>query len=78
MRPEDARSGIYVRVGEHHRIAGRRGMVGKVVARYGGEQYVALDVRFPGGEQRLFSPYDLVEESPAAEASWWRSLIRSA
>jgi hypothetical protein len=78
MRVEDARSGIHVRVGDQHRIARRRGMVGKVVGRYGGDVYVALDVRFPNGEQRLFSPTDLIEEAPAAEPSWWRTLIRSA
>jgi hypothetical protein len=77
MKIEDAHSGMYVRVEDHHRIAGRRGMVGRVVARYGGDQYVALDVRFPNGEQRLFRPSDLTEAAPA-ETSWWRSLIRSA
>jgi hypothetical protein len=30
--------GTKVRVGEHHRIAERRGMVGRVVGTYGGEE----------------------------------------
>ena len=78
MRTEDARYGMHVRVGDDHRIARRRGMVGQVVGRYGGEEYVAIDVLFPDGEQRLFRPADLIAESPATEHSWWRSLIRSA
>ena len=53
-----------VRVREHHRIAERRGMVGRIVGRYGGEEYVALDVRFPDGQQLLFRPGDLEETSP--------------
>jgi hypothetical protein len=53
--------GTKVRVRQEHRILERRGMVGKVVGRYGGEEYVALDVRFPDGMQRLFWPSDLEE-----------------
>ena len=52
-----------VRVREHHRIVERRGMVGRIVGRYGGEEYVALDVRFPDGRQLLFWPGDLDEVS---------------
>ena len=61
MSPQEVRIGMQVRVGEHHRIEERRGMVGKVVGRYGGEDYVAVDVVFPDGEPRLFAPRDLQE-----------------
>jgi hypothetical protein len=53
-----------VRITQHHRIAERRGLVGKVVARYGGEEYVAVDVRLADGQMRLFWPRDLEEISP--------------
>jgi hypothetical protein len=56
--------GMKVRVRRDHRIPGRRGMVGKVVGRYGGEEYVAVDVRFPNGHHRMFWPSDLEEISP--------------
>jgi hypothetical protein len=56
---EQARPGMRVRVTQHHRIAERRGLVGKVVARYGGEDYIAVDVRLSDGQMRLFWPRDL-------------------
>jgi hypothetical protein len=43
-----------VKVQEHHRIEERRGLVGKVVGCYGGEEYVVVNVRFPDGKDRLF------------------------
>ena len=61
MRAEEALVGTKVRVRQEHRILERRGMVGKVVGRYGGEEYVAVDVRFPDGHHRLFWPSDLQE-----------------
>jgi hypothetical protein len=48
---------------EHHRVEERRGLVGKVVVRYGGEDYVAVDVRLADGQYRLFWPRDLEEIS---------------
>ena len=72
MTPEHARPGTRVRVMEHHRIEERRGLVGTIVARYGGEDYVAVDVRLVGGQYRLFWPSDLEEISPKA---WWRFLL---
>ena len=51
--------GTKVRVSEHHRIAARRGMVGRIVGRYGGEEYAAIDVLLSDGEYRLFWPCDL-------------------
>ena len=73
MTPEQARRGATVRVTEHHRVQERRGLVGKVVARYGGEDYIAVDVRLSDGQMRLFWPRDLEEiSSPRA---WWRLLL---
>ena len=66
MTPEQASPGTRVRVMEHHRVAERRGRVGKVVAHYGGEQYIAVDVRLADGQYRLFWPRDLEEISPPA------------
>jgi hypothetical protein len=64
---------MQVSVTDHHRIVERRGLVGKVVGRYGGEEHVVVDVRFPDGRQRLFWPEDLGEiPSPRP---WWRSLL---
>jgi hypothetical protein len=73
MTPEHARPGMRVRVTEHHRIAERRGLVGKVVARYGGEDYIAVDVRLADGQMRLFWPKDLEEIS--APRTWWRFVL---
>jgi hypothetical protein len=70
MTPEQARRGTQVRVMEHHRVEGRRGLVGTVVGRYGGEEYVAVDVRLADGQCRLFGPRDLEEISPPK--AWWR------
>jgi hypothetical protein len=72
MKSEEVRIGVTVRVCEHHRIAERRGMVGRIVERYGGEEYMAVDVRFSDGQQRLFWPEDLEEIS--LSRTWWRSL----
>jgi hypothetical protein len=74
MTPEQARRGMRVRVMEHHRVQERRGLMGKVVARYGGEEYVAVDVRLADGQYRLFWPRDLEEISSPPKA-WWRSLL---
>jgi hypothetical protein len=73
MRPEEARVGMKVRVCEHHRISEWRGMVGRIVSCYGGEEYVAVDVRFPDRQYRLFWPEDLEEIS--SSQPWWRSLL---
>ncbi len=73
MRPEEASIGTAVRVSDHHKIVERRGMVGRIVDRYGGEQYMAVDVRFSDRQQRLFWPEDLNEISSVRP--WWRSLL---
>ena len=73
MKQQDVRVGMQVRVSENHRIVERRGLLGKVVGRYGGEQYVAVDVRFADRHYRLFWPEDLEEIS--SPQPWWRSLL---
>jgi hypothetical protein len=73
MKPQDVRVGMQVRVSDHHRIVERRGLLGKVVGRYGGEVHVAVDVRFPDRHYRLFWPEDLEEIS--SPQPWWRSLL---
>jgi hypothetical protein len=74
MTPEQVCTGTRVRVTEHHRVEQRRGLMGTVVARYGGEEYVAVDVRLADGECRLFWPRDLEEVSPPK--AWWRFLLQ--
>jgi hypothetical protein len=73
MKLQDARVGRRVKVADHHRIEQRRGLVGKVVGRYGGEECVVVDVRFPDGRQRLFQPKDL--EEITSQRHWWRALL---
>ena len=73
MTPEQARRGTWVRVMDNHRVEERRGLMGKVVARYGGEDYIAVDVRLTDGQYKLFWPRDL-EEIPSPKV-WWRLLL---
>ena len=81
MRAQEARVGIRVAVSIIHRIEERRGMVGTVVGCFGGEEYRAVDVRFPDGSQRLFWPQDLEEprreEAASPRPRWWRLLLRN-
>jgi hypothetical protein len=72
MKPEQVHTGTTVRVHERHRIAERRGMVGRIADPYGRDGYMAVDVRFSGGPRRLFWPEDLEEIS--SPRPWWRSL----
>jgi len=76
MKPESVFIGTTVMVRERHRIAERRGKVGRIVHHYGGDGYMAVDVRFPGGQRRLFWPEDLEEIS--SPRPWWRSLLGKA
>jgi hypothetical protein len=55
---------------EHHRVEERRGLMGRVVARYGGEDYIAVEVRLADGECRLFWPRDLEEISSSPQEAW--------
>jgi hypothetical protein len=74
VRTEEASFvGTKVRVRQEHRILERRGMIGKVVGRYGGEEYVAVDVRLSDGQRRLFWPSDL--EEIASPSPLWGALF---
>ena len=75
MIREPVTLGTRVRVLEHHRIAERRGAIGRVVGRYGGDGCMAVDVRFPDGQEWLFRPGDLEEVAPTSPP-WWRLLTR--
>jgi hypothetical protein len=67
MEPERITIGTTVRVREHHRIAERRGMVGRVVDRYGGDGDMIVDVCFSDRLRWLLWPEDLEEiSSPQA------------
>jgi hypothetical protein len=73
MSPEQVRPGMRVRVMYYRRVEQRRDLVGTVVARYGAEDYMAVDVCLDGGQYRLFWSSDLEEiSSPKA---WWRFLL---
>lgn len=63
MESEQARPGRHVRVIEELRVAERRGLVGRIVARYGREDCVAVEVRLADGRYGLFWPRDLEEIS---------------
>ena len=76
IKPEKVHIGMTVRVREQFRIAERRGMVGRIVDHYGGEGYMAVDVRFSGGQRRLFWPEVL--EVISSPRPLWRSLLGRA
>jgi hypothetical protein len=73
MTSEQARPGTRVRIMDHHRVEARRGLMGTIVAVYGGEEYVAVDVRLADGVCRLFWPRDLEEVS--SPKAWWCFLL---
>jgi hypothetical protein len=78
MRTGEAQHvGMKVRVRESHRIPDQRGMVGRVMGSFGGTHHMAVDVRFPDGQRRLFWPGDL-EEIFSSPQPWWRSLLGGA
>jgi hypothetical protein len=66
MKPERIQVGTTVRVGEHYRIADRRGMVGRIADHYGGDGYMIVDVRLSDRLRWLFWPEDLEEISTPA------------
>ena len=76
MKSEEVYIGTSVRARERHRIAERRGMVDRIADHYGGDGYMAVDVRFSGEHRRLFWPEDLEEIS--SSRPWWRSLLGRA
>jgi len=73
MSAEQVHPGMRVRVIEHHMVHERRDLLeGTVVARYGAEDYMVVDVRLDGGQYKLFWPSDLEEIfSPKP----WRRLL---
>ena len=73
MKPESISIGKSVGVREHHRIAERRGMVGRVVDHYGADGYMVVDVLFSDGLRWLLWPEDLEEIS--SPRPWWHSLL---
>jgi hypothetical protein len=75
MNPEQAQVGMKVKVRERQTLSEGRSTVGRVVGCYGGVEYMAVDVRFPDGHHRLFSPEDL-EVEISSTRSWWRFLLR--
>jgi hypothetical protein len=74
MKPERIQVGTTVRVGEHYRIADRRGMVGRIADHYGEDGYMVVDVRLSDRLRWLFWPEDLEEISPPRP--WWHSLVQ--
>jgi hypothetical protein len=74
MKLEEVRAGMPVKVRDDHRIEVRRGLLGKVVSIYGGEEFTAVEVLFSDGQRRLFWPTDL-EEVSSSQPSWRRSLL---
>jgi hypothetical protein len=72
MEPERITMDTMVRVREHHRIAERRGMVGRIVEHYGGDGDVVVEVLFSDRLRWLLWPKDLEEEisSPPAMAAF--------
>ncbi|HSK85407.1 MAG TPA: hypothetical protein VK902_18710 [Rubrobacter sp.] len=74
MSAEQVRPGMRVRVMYYHVVERRRDLlVGTVVARYGAEDYMAVDVCLDGGQYRLFWPRDLEEISSSPKP--WRRLL---
>ena len=63
MEPERITVGTSVRVREHHRIADRSGMVGRVADHYGEAGYMVVDVFFSDRLRWLLWPEDLEEIS---------------
>jgi len=71
MKPESISIGKSVGVREHHRIAERRSMVGRVADHYGADGYMVVDVLFSDGLRWLLWPEDLEEiSSPPAVAAF--------
>ena len=73
LEEEVLRAGMRVKVRDNHRIEKRRGLVGKVVGTYGGEEFTAVEVLFTDGQGGLFWPNYLEEGS--STKPWWLSLL---
>ena len=59
MRPEQARIGARVRVGESGLRAEWRGLTGTISGMWGHPEYPALDVRMEDGRSQLFWHHEL-------------------
>ncbi len=59
MRPEQARIGARVRVGESGLRPDWRGLTGRIGGRWGHPEHPALDVRLDGGRSWLFWHHEL-------------------
>ena len=69
MSAEQVRPSMRVRVIEHHMAHKSRDLlVGTVVALYGAEDYMAVDVCLDSGQYRLFWPSDLEKISSSPKA----------
>ena len=63
MRSEQARIGARVRVGESGLRPELRGLRGRISARWGHPEYLALDVLMEDGRSSLFWHYELEDAS---------------
>ena len=63
MRSEQARIGVRVRVGESGLRPEWRGLMGRISARWGHPEYLALDVLMEDGRSSLFWHHELEDAS---------------
>ena len=61
MRSEQARIGTRVRVREAGQRSEWRGLTGRIRAKWGAPEYLALDVRLEDGSSQLFWHHELEE-----------------
>ena len=61
MEPKDVRRGTRVWVRECRRRPTLEGLEGTITQRFGGDRYVAFEVRLDGGGRELFWPHELEE-----------------
>jgi hypothetical protein len=69
VRSEEARIGAMVRVGESGLRSKWRGLTGRIRARWGDPEYLALDVRLEDGSLQLFWHYELEEVPERGESA---------
>jgi hypothetical protein len=63
VSPEQARIGVWVKVGESGLLPEWRGMTGRIIVRWGHPEYLALDVRLEDGRSQLFWHHELGDTS---------------
>jgi hypothetical protein len=69
MTSQEALIGTRVSIREDYRLAHLRGRKGKIAARWGDPNYVALDVLLDDGHSELFWHHELEEIEEIEEAS---------